>query len=94
MARAISRLPSPYLRRPSGSGPSSLERRVFNASLCPSSGYLTNFLHEGGVPVGSPLIREYQDVFIKVNAWGTFEASDIGNNGCRKPSMAPDVYVA
>ena len=67
---------------------------MFNAYLCPSSGYLRNFVHESGVPVGSLLIREHQDVFIKVNTWGTFEASDIGNNSCRKPSMAPDVYVA
>jgi hypothetical protein len=60
---------------------------VLHASLGPilRSGYLTNALPEGGVPVGSALIRDYQDAFIKVKTWGTFESSDIENNGLKMP---------
>ena len=51
-------------------------------SLFPSSRYLTNALPEGDVD--SALVREYEDIFIKVNNWGTFEDSDIEQNGLRQ----------
>jgi len=54
---------------------------VLHTSLCPSSGYLTNALHEGAKPVDSDLVQEYKNIFIKVNGWGSFEYSDIKENG-------------
>ena len=55
----------------------------FTTSLCPSSGYLTNALHEGDRPVNSDFGGEYQDIFINVKDWGAFDASDISRNGLR-----------
>lgn len=34
--------------------------------------------------IDSALIREYKDIFIKVNDWGTFKDSDIKRNGLRR----------
>ena len=42
-----------------------------------------NALPEGDKPVDSGLVREYEDIFIKVKQWGTFESSDIERNGLR-----------
>ena len=56
---------------------------MLHTSLCPSSGYLTNALHEGDKPVDWNLVREYQDIFINVKEWGAFGASDISRNGLR-----------
>jgi hypothetical protein len=52
--------------------------------LCTSSGYLTNPLPEGDKPVDSGLVRDYEDIFIKVKNWGAFEGSDIERNGLHK----------
>lgn len=40
--------------------------------------------------IDSALIREYKDIFIKVNDWGTFKDSDIKRNGLRKHVDCPD----
>jgi len=34
-------------------------------------------------PLDSGLVREYEDIFIKVKQWGAFESSDIERNGLR-----------
>jgi hypothetical protein len=54
---------------------------VLHTSLCPSSGYLTNALHEDDKPVDSDLVQGYKDIFIKVKEWGAFGGSDIRRNG-------------
>ena len=65
-------------------------------SLCSRSGYFTNTLHEGDKPIDSELVREYKNIFIKVNSWGSFEYRDIRQNGlCQYDNWArvPD-FVA
>ena len=56
---------------------------MLHTFLCPSSGYLTNPLPEGD-DVDLGVLREYEDIFIKVKRWGAFEGSDIKGNGLRK----------
>jgi hypothetical protein len=56
---------------------------VLHTFLCPSSGYLTNTLHEGDNPVNSDFVREFQDIFINVKEWGVFDVSDISRNSLR-----------
>ena len=36
---------------------------------------------EGDGLLDSTLVTEYEDIFIKVKEWGTFESSDIERNG-------------
>ena len=38
-------------------------------------------LPEGNVFSDSALVREYEDIFIKVKEWGAFGSSDIERNG-------------
>ena len=40
-----------------------------------------NALLEGIGPISSALVTEYEDIFIKVEDWGTFRSSDIRRNG-------------
>lgn len=40
-----------------------------------------NALHEGNGFLDSALVREYEDIFIKVKEWRNFESSDIERNG-------------
>ncbi len=40
-------------------------------------------LPEGDEFVDSALVREYEDIFIKVKEWGAFESSDIERNNLR-----------
>jgi hypothetical protein len=53
--------------------------RVIRTSLCPSSGYLTNTLSEDAedkhFPYSDPF-KVYEDIFIDVKMWGSFEISD------------------
>jgi hypothetical protein len=53
-------------------------------SLSSISGYVTSVLLEGFEPVPVPpeekFAREYNDIFIKVRAWGSFEGPDIERN--------------
>ena len=73
-----------FVKLPAGAkgSPSLVYVGVCFICLCPSSGYLTNVLPEGDVD--SVLVREYNNLFIKVNEWGTFEDSDIEWNGLRE----------
>jgi hypothetical protein len=54
---------------------------VLHTSLCPCLGYLTNTLPEANRPVQLGFAGDYEDIFIKVKAWGTFMGSDIEENG-------------
>lgn len=37
----------------------------------------------GARPIDSGLVGDYEDIFIYVKRWGTFEGSDISRNGLR-----------
>jgi hypothetical protein len=67
---------------------------VLHTSLCPSLGYLTNALPEGDEVPDSGLVREYEDIFIKVVESGAFESSDIERNGIRiSKTLVPSFVV-
>jgi hypothetical protein len=57
---------------------------------------LTNTLPEGDKFLYSTLVKEYEDIFIKVKQWGAFESSDIERNGIHifhDKTLVPD-FVA
>jgi hypothetical protein len=69
---------------------------VLHTFLCPISGYLTNTLPEGDKLLDSAHVKEYEDIFIKVNGLGAFESSDIERNGIHvsyNRTLVPD-FVA
>jgi hypothetical protein len=53
---------------------------VLHTLFCPSSGNPTNPFLEGDRPVDSDLVREYADIFVRVEGWGGFESSDVEGN--------------
>ena len=60
-----------------------------------SSAYLMNALPEDDRSIDSGLVREYEDIFIRVKQWGAFEDSDIVRNDlCEDGSQQKPDFVA